>query len=220
MNIEELLFEVTDALRVPVLVLALLALVVVIVELGTLAAELSRRRGRGLARLDRQVDEAAAALAGNDYGRALVALREAAYSPWMLEVLEAIVRVHGSPDAADRIAKRLAEFDLRSLRRLERTRVLVRMGPALGLMGTLIPLSPALAGLSTGDVDRLSENLRVAFGVTVVGLLVGAIAFAVSLLRDRVYAHDYSDLEYAAARLTPERVQASTPPMHQESQPV
>lgn len=220
MNIEELLFEVTDALRYPVLVLALLAFVVVIVELGTLAAELQRRRGRGLARLDRQVDEAAAALAANDYGRALVALRDAAYSPWMAEVLEAIVRVHGTPDAADRIAKRLAEFDLRSLRRLERTRVLVRMGPALGLMGTLIPLSPALAGLSAGDVDRLTENLRVAFGVTVVGLLVGALAFTVSLLRDRVYAHDYSDLEYAAARLTPERVQAVAPPMHQESQPV
>jgi biopolymer transport protein ExbB/TolQ len=219
-NIEELLFEVTDALRYPVLVLALLAFVVVIVELGTLAAELQRRRGRGLARLDRQVDEAAAALAANDYGRALVALRDAAYSPWMAEVLEAIVRVHGTPDAADRIAKRLAEFDLRSLRRLERTRVLVRMGPALGLMGTLIPLSPALAGLSAGDVDRLTENLRVAFGVTVVGLLVGALAFTVSLLRDRVYAHDYSDLEYAAARLTPERVQAVAPPMHQESQPV
>src|SRR5690606_352665 len=132
----------------------------VIVELGILGGELARRRGRGLARLDRAVDKAAAALAANDYGRAMVALRAAAYSPWMSEVLEAIVRVHGAPDGADRIAKRLAEFDLRSLRRLERTRVLVRMGPALGLMGTLIPLSPALAGLSSGDVDRLSENLR------------------------------------------------------------
>ena len=45
----------------------------------------------------------------------------------------------------DRIAKALADFDYASLRRLERTRMLVRAGPALGLMGTLIPLAPALA---------------------------------------------------------------------------
>ena len=31
--------------------------------------------------------------------------------------------------------------------------MLVRAGPALGLMGTLIPLSPALTGLARGDVD-------------------------------------------------------------------
>jgi biopolymer transport protein ExbB/TolQ len=69
-------------------------------------------------------------------------------------------------------------------------------------MGTLIPLSPALAGLADGDVATLSENLRVAFSVTVAGLLIGAIAFAISLVRDRLYAQDYSDVEYVAASLT------------------
>ncbi len=76
------------------------------------------------------------------------------------------------------------------------------MGPALGLMGTLIPLSPALAGLADGDVAALSDNLRVAFSVTVAGLLIGAIAFAISLVRDRLYAQDYSDVEYVAVTLT------------------
>ena len=45
-----------------------------------------------------------------------------------------------------------------SLRRLERTRLLVRAGPALGLMGTLIPLSPALSGLAGGDVDAADRQ--------------------------------------------------------------
>ena len=76
------------------------------------------------------------------------------------------------------------------------------MGPALGLMGTLIPLSPALAGLADGDVATLTDNLRVAFSVTVAGLLVGAIAFGISLVRDRLYAQDFSDVEYVAACLT------------------
>ena len=72
---------------------------------------------------------------------------------------------------------------------------------ALGLMGTLIPLSPALEGLADGDVATLADNLRVAFSITVLGLLVGALAFAISLVRERLYGQDYSDLEYAAAEL-------------------
>jgi biopolymer transport protein ExbB/TolQ len=123
----------------------------------------------------------------------------------MQETMEAIVSQRRLPDAENRIAKRMADYDYRSLKRLERTRILVRMGPALGLMGTLIPLSPALAGLADGNVTELTDNLRVAFGVTVVGLLTGAIAFSVSLIRDRVYAQDFSDVEYAAATLAPDR---------------
>jgi biopolymer transport protein ExbB/TolQ len=72
-------------------------------------------------------------------------------------------------------------------------------------MGTLIPLSPALEGLADGNTEELSENLRVAFSVTVLGLLIGAIAFAISLVRDRLYAQDLSDLEYVAAALEPEQ---------------
>ncbi len=96
-------------------------------------------------------------------------------------------------------------FDLVSLRKLERTRMMVRFGPALGLMGTLIPLSPALEGLANGNVKLLSENLRVAFSVTVLGLLIGAVAFAIALVRDRLYAQDLSDLEYVATTLAPEQ---------------
>ena len=78
-------------------------------------------------------------------------------------------------------------------------RLLVRAGPALGLMGTLIPLSPALTGLAAGNTAELSHDLRVAFSVTVVGLLIGAVAFGLSLSRDRMYSQDLSDLEYLAA---------------------
>ena len=121
----------------------------------------------------------------------------------MAGTLELIVdRIRGS-GGADRLAKALADYEYANLRRLERTRVLVRAGPALGLMGTLIPLAPALAGLADGDVDELSRNLRVAFSVTVLGLLVGAVAFAISLVRDRLYGQDLSDLEFVAATLEP-----------------
>lgn len=201
MTIEQILFNISDALLYPVLVLALLSLVVVLAEVGTLLAELRRRRGRSVARLERTADVARDALAAGDGASALRAVRSVGFNPAMDEALTAIVEQRDKPDAANRIAKRLAEYDYRSVRRLERTRILVRMGPALGLMGTLIPLSPALAGLADGDVQRLTDDLRVAFSVTVAGLLVGAVAYTISLVRNRIYDQDYSDVEYMAAAL-------------------
>jgi biopolymer transport protein ExbB/TolQ len=201
MTIENVLFEISDALRYPVLILAVVALVVVIAEVGSLLAELRRRRVRSVVRIEHAVDLAREALAAGDRATALRAVTSVGYNDAMNEALGAIVEQRDHPDAANRIAKRLAEYDYRSVKRLERTRILVRMGPALGLMGTLIPLSPALAALGDGDVNRLTDDLRVAFSVTVAGLLVGAVAFAVSLVRDRMYDQDYSDVEYVYAQL-------------------
>jgi hypothetical protein len=122
----------------------------------------------------------------------------------MARSLAFMIEQWGRPQRSDHLAKGLADFDFRSLRRLERTRLLVRAGPALGLMGTLIPLSPALEGLANGDTEELSDNLRVAFSVTVIGLLIGAVAFAISLVRDRLYGQDLSDLEFVAATIAPD----------------
>ena len=199
--IEEILFDVSEALKWPVLIAVLLALLWAIVEVGALLVEVARRRHRNVHALERAVEACRARLGAGQRTEALGALLAVAHSRRMEEAIAGIFDQLGHPDAENRISKRLAEYDYLSLRRLERTRVLVRFGPALGLMGTLIPLSPALAGLADGDVDTLTENLRIAFGVTVAGLLVGAIAFTVSLIRDRLYAQDYSDVEYMAAAL-------------------
>jgi biopolymer transport protein ExbB/TolQ len=201
LSVEDILFDVAEALRVPVLVLALAAGVVVLIEVGALLMELRRRRKRGIARLDKAIDEARAALAIGDRDGAVRIVRALGYNRAMSDALAAVVEQRGRPDSGDRIAKRMAEYDYRSLRRLERTRILVRAGPALGLMGTLIPLSPALKALADGNVNTLTEELRVAFSVTVAGLLIGMVAFAVSLVRDRLYAQDFSDVEYVAAEL-------------------
>ena len=144
------------------------------------------------------------ALASGDADAATKALLPRATSAQMADALTEIVDNVGEQNQADRVAKVLADFDLQSLRKLERTRMMVRFGPALGLMGTLIPLSPALEGLAKGNVRLLSDNLRVAFSVTVIGLLIGALAFAISLVRDRLYAQDLSDLEYVASVLETE----------------
>ena len=204
-GIEEVLFEVANALRVPVFVAAGLALAFLLFDLGAFFVELFRRgRGGRLAEVELASTSARSALGDGDMNSAQRALLPLASSAQMADTLVELVGHHGKPGAADRRAKALADFDLTSLRKLERSRLLVRFGPALGLMGTLIPLSPALDGLAKGDVASLSENLRVAFSVTVLGLLIGAVAFAISLVRDRLYAQDLSDLEYVAAVLDTE----------------
>ncbi len=203
-GIEELLFELANALRVPVFVAAIAALAFVLYDLGAFFVELNRRRHHGRRE---QVQEAATtarwALAANDRPGAQQALMPLASSAQMADTLATLVDGHDQPGIQDRRAKALADFDLSSLRKLERSRMLVRFGPALGLMGTLIPLSPALEGLAEGDVAQLSENLRAAFSVTVIGLLIGAVAFSISLVRDRLYAQDLSDLEYVVTALDP-----------------
>jgi biopolymer transport protein ExbB/TolQ len=203
-DIENVIFEIAEALRVPVLVLALLALAISLIELGAFLVELLRRRRRDYGRLETASVEARAALDRGDEAGAKSALRPVAWSTAMARALAFMIDQGGKSGSSDRLAKGLADFDFRSLKRLERTRLLVRAGPALGLMGTLIPLSPALEGLANGDTEELSENLRVAFSVTVLGLLIGAIAFAISLVRDRLYGQDLSDLEFVAATLAPD----------------
>jgi biopolymer transport protein ExbB/TolQ len=202
MGIEHLLSHIARALKYPVLVLAVVALVWVIGEVGALVVELARRRRRSLRSLEEALPPIQAALSAGDTNAAVELVRRVAFTPDMSQVLESIVSQLGEPNADERISKRLADYEYRHLRSLERTRILVRFGPALGLMGTLIPLSPALAGLAHGDVTTLSNNLQVAFSVTVTGLMVGAIAFAISLVRDRLYGQDYSDVQYVAATLT------------------
>jgi biopolymer transport protein ExbB/TolQ len=213
-DLYQAIFRASEALELPVILAALLSLAWVVVEIGAFLAESARRRKRSLDGLVAAADHARDHLAQDQRVEAKADLAKVAWSPAMGEVLAEFATVAGTPGAEPRIAKLLADFDFGRQRRLSRTRLLVRSGPALGLMGTLIPLSPALEGLANGDVATLSDNLRLAFSITVLGLLVGAAAFALSLFRDRIYGQDFSDLEYVAAVLTADPEQE--PSKHRE----
>ena len=89
--------------------------------------------------------------------------------------------------------------------RVDRADILGRVGPMFGLMGTLIPLGPALTALGRGDVDALARSVTAAFDTTVLGLLVGILGFALGRLRR---AH-YDRLFDAASALGVPRAEAS-----------
>jgi biopolymer transport protein ExbB/TolQ len=211
-SLDSFVFHISNTLRLPVLAGAVLALAWVLVELGSLVVEVVRRRGRNPIVVERATSAAREALASGDRPLASRHLTGLASSRAMQTVFVRILGAVATPPVdADLVAINLADFDLGSLRRLERTRLLVRAGPALGLMGTLIPLSPALSALSGGDLAQLTEKLRVAFSVTVVGLLIGMLAFGISLVRDRMYAQDLSIVEFVTAKLETVNQVASEP---------
>jgi len=94
------------------------------------------------------------------------------------------------------LEKLLQKVEIMVSKRLERTRVMVRLGPMFGLMGTLIPMGPALIALTKGDVNTLANNLIIAFGTTVVGLLIGGVFYLISMVRTRWYKDDMNDIHY------------------------
>jgi hypothetical protein len=80
-------------------------------------------------------------------------------------------------------------------RRINRSDGIARLGPMLGLMGTLIPLGPGLAALASGDVATLAAQVTVAFDTTVTGLAAGVLGFVGGRLRRRWYEEAIDVLE-------------------------
>ena len=70
------------------------------------------------------------------------------------------------------------------------------MGPMLGLMGTLIPMGPALVGLTAGDMETMAYNMQIAFATTVVGLFSAAIGFVTKQVGQRWIDQDTNNLQY------------------------
>ncbi len=105
---------------------------------------------------------------------------------------------------ADSMALRqrlLSDFEIEADKDLSISTTLSKMGPMLGLMGTLIPMGPALVGLSTGDIASMAYNMQVAFATTVVGLFSAAIGFITQQVKRRWYLQDLTNLEYVAELL-------------------
>ncbi|MEE4274598.1 MAG: MotA/TolQ/ExbB proton channel family protein [Thermoleophilia bacterium] len=196
-DIQEWIYNAAEILLYPVLIAALVCLVWVFVELGWLCYEIYLRiRFRDLEALEIRTLRARQAFIEGKPRKAYRYLQETRYSMVVARFLFDLIRNYQTQRLAVKPLKLLQEYEFYTVKRLERTRILVRVGPMLGLMGTLIPLAPALVGLAQGDTQQLADNLVLAFSVTVVGLLIGGIAFAVSIVRDRIYSQDISDLEY------------------------
>ena len=99
-------------------------------------------------------------------------------------------------DSREALAEKLIENEEDIIeKKLQTTDIITKIGPTLGLMGTLIPMGPGLAALGSGDVTTLSNAIIVAFDTTVVGIGAGAVAYVVSKIRRRWYEQYLSNLD-------------------------
>ncbi|MXY17626.1 MAG: MotA/TolQ/ExbB proton channel family protein [Acidobacteria bacterium] len=183
------LYLLSTGLLVPVIVLLLILFARSLLLAGrTYGAWLSRLRFRSALRplLDRL-----------DRNNVETLLREADL-PVEPRWKPAIGRLLDHGRSAAQREKALADFETACEEDLAAARSMARLGPMLGLMGTLIPMGPALVGLAAGDIAAMAENLQVAFSTTVVGLFVGAIGFAVQQAKQRWHTEALGDLEFVS----------------------
>jgi len=92
--------------------------------------------------------------------------------------------------------KVIADFESNIETSVNKSRLLLRVGPMLGLMGTLIPMGPALVGLAAGDIASMALNMQVAFSTTVVGIFIGAVGYIVNLKKSSWGNDDCNNLTF------------------------
>lgn len=117
-------------------------------------------------------------------------------------------RIMEARESHAQVQRLLANFEIAADKDLATSKTLTKLGPILGLMGTLIPMGPALVGLSTGDIAPMAYNMQVAFATTVIGLFAGAIGFLTQQVKQRWYLQDMINLEFLAELINEKRNRA------------
>lgn len=127
-------------------------------------------------------------------------------------LLELAKTTNLTPKTREALARKFIEAEeLKIAKSLEKTDIITRLGPTLGLMGTLIPMGPGLAALGAGDIQTLAQAIIVAFDTTVVGLAAGGISYVISKIRRRWYEEYLSNLEALAETILEVMKDAKTP---------
>lgn len=101
----------------------------------------------------------------------------------------------------DYVNYQLSSYEHVAEKDLTLSKLLTKIGPVLGLVGTLIAMSPALVGLSSGDIAAMAYNMQVVFATTVVGLVISLAGLITLQYKQRWYTRDVSILEYVSSLL-------------------
>lgn len=194
--ISDTLYWISTGLLVPVIVLLIIFFVRALLLIGSFFGQyLAVRRTGSL--IARELD-------GLDAGNVTTLAERLPEKNPSLAVIY-LRRLLEAKDSEAKCRHLLADFEIEADKDLAVSKSLGKMGPMLGLMGTLIPMGPALVGLSTGDIASMAYNMQVAFATTVVGLFSAAVGFVTQQVKQRWYLKEMTDLEYVAELLNENR---------------
>ena len=170
--LENILYMISSSLYLPVLLVVTLLAAYSIYTCGRLAQEWLERRKAG----SRTVR-----LFNLDLVVALGRQQRANAAPLDVE-LELLLQTH----------------EHRQLIKLDQVRFVIKLGPALGLMGTLIPMGISLAALAQGNIPSMAGSMVTAFTATVTGLGCGVITYLVALVREQWLRADFAAMRHQA----------------------
>ena len=111
------------------------------------------------------------------------------------------IKGYQSSSATDReiaFAKIIQNAQEYNNRKIQIAKYCVKIGPTIGLIGTLSPMAIALSGLASGNFTSLSQQMVTAFSTTILGLIVGATAYTIAHARIQWLRRDRFILEAAA----------------------
>ena len=207
----ETLHTISQTLLWPVIILLVIFFIYSILNIGILIAEYYKRRKEGSDSVDSKriirdlkivVDDKSDSIDAsinviNNIRRIINKSNLPFYSK------EALVEITENEDLDFETKKTIArdiveEKELNLFKKLEKTEILAKISPALGLMGTIIPLGPGLLALGEGDTQTLADSLIIAFDTTVLGMTVASITYVVSKIRKRWYIKDIETLDNLA----------------------
>ena len=196
-TLTSLIHILSESLLTTVIILLVVSIIIVILSFGGLLNEFISRKpisSKNLEDLVRRVSFSANVDQMKDE------IKNSNLFDYQKEVLLRIADNYDiGKDARTALAGELISAqETRLIKKTNKTDILVKVGPSLGLLGTLIPLGPGLAALGTGDIATLAQALTIAFDTTVTGLTVGAVSFLISKYKKQWYESELIDLETVA----------------------
>lgn len=204
-HLTQVMHIIAQSLMIPCYIFLLYFVLASVIELGSLFGEMMDRRKEG----------------GFDTARFLSQLRECGNIELQLQniklpaglkkVVDEFLQLTASSTTGQKFIAQsiLTDEETAAVKKLERTDLISKMGPLLGLMGTLIPLGPGLLSLGQGDFSALSQSLVIAFNTTIIGIFAGGLSFTISKVRRRWYEHYLGSLESTLETIMEVRVDAA-----------
>ena len=200
-TLENGLFALAQVLRFPVILLLWVAVAAAVFMVGGCVVEfLARRRERAGFDLDAWLD-AGSVLGADDARHASLPAALAALLRDVQEERGKAGKVRFGDGGLEHL---VLEREERARRTLNSPRLLVKVGPSLGLLGTLIPMGTALAALTAGNLEAMAGQMVVAFTTTIIGLSAGTIAFVVQVVRHAWVNETVREQRFLAERVAGE----------------
>ncbi|RAP44773.1 MAG: flagellar motor protein MotA [Methanosphaera sp. SHI1033] len=190
----ETLDIISQSLTIPVLIILLIIFVLAVIYLGSVIAEYGSRKKVPVEQIEQIIYDINNASSIENVNDIIVNSGLPKSDKQILSKIANSTTL--TKKSREAIARKLVDYEEEKIdNKLEKTDIITRIGPTLGLMGTLIPLGPGLAALGSGDINTLASSLTVAFDTTVVGIGAGALAYCEGKVRRKWYDKHLSDLD-------------------------